>query len=59
MDAGPAAVFVSRRERMGVVFQNKKGRREPAAFAFRVQAGYSAACFRGGSSAPESWISAT
>ena len=39
---------------------DEKGRRKPAALGiFRSVVAYSAATFRGGSSAPESWISAT
>jgi hypothetical protein len=39
---------------------HEKGRRKPAAFyQLEPDAAYSAACLRGGSSAPESWISVT
>jgi hypothetical protein len=35
------------------------GNRRPLQLSLYGEAAYSAACFRGGSSAPESWISAT
>jgi len=43
-----------------LAFHIEKGRRNPAASVSQnIRSAYSAACFRGGSSAPESWISAT
>jgi hypothetical protein len=46
--------------RSNLASQIEKGRRNPAASVSQnIRRAYSAACFRGGSSAPESWISAT
>ena len=43
-----------------LAFHIEKGRRNPAASVSQnIRRAYSAACLRGGSSAPELWISAT
>ena len=46
---------------LGNIGPKQKGRRKPAALTSRKKnaIAYSAATLRGGSSAPESWISAT
>jgi hypothetical protein len=47
----------SKHPAIGIPNKKAAGIRRP--LYSRLQAAYSAACFRGGSSAPESWISAT